>query len=256
MKIFSVTNQKGGVGKTTTTANLGAGLAIKGYDVLLIDLDIQGNLTQTFIGDIGDSTNICEILLSESKVDKIVRPTKLKRLDIVPAGETLATADINISSMLGREYLLKNALNSEKVKKYDFVFVDNPPYLSLLTINSLAVSDFIIVPVSCEYLPLVGLKQLLKTIDRIKAKINPKVELFGLLLTMYDKREAITIQVEEILRERFGKDVFNTLIRINTRAKAAPSASETIFEFENFSGRGSEDFSNLTIEFIDRLNNG
>ena len=247
-------NHKGGVGKTTVTANLGAGIALKGFKVLVIDLDIQCNLTQTLLNNIGDSYNICDVLLAEEKInDKVIQNTKIDNLKIVPAGENLVDADINLFPLMGRESILKNSLSI--VTEFDFVLIDNPPYTSLLTINSLVASEYVLVPVSCEFLPLVGLKYLLNTIQRIK-KLNNNISILGYVLTMYDARESITTQVEQILRNQFSELVFESKIRINTKAKAAPSKTQTIFEYEEMQGRGSSDFANLTIEFLERINRG
>ncbi len=253
--IFSIVNQKGGVLKTTITANLGAGLALRGYKVLVCDLDSQCNLTQSLIGEIGEEKNICEILLSESKVDGIIRDTSIDNLKIVPAGESLAGAELTITNMMSRESIVENCLDSDKVNDFDFVLIDNSPSIGLLPLNSLVASNYALIPISCEYLPLIGLKYILSTIDKVKSnrKLNPNLSIFGYILTLYDKRESITLQVEDILRERFQSLVFKSVVRINTKAKSAPSRQQTIFQYENLKGRGTEDYKKITMEFIEKL---
>jgi chromosome partitioning protein len=255
--IFSVVNQKGGVLKTTLTGNLGAGLALKGYKVLVCDLDSQCNLTQSLIGDIGDDTNICEMLLNEKKVDSIIRDTQIENLKIVPAGESLAGAELTITNMMSRESILENCLDSDVVNDFDFVLIDNSPSIGLLPLNSLVASHYALIPVSCEYLPLIGLKYIIGTIERVQGnrKLNPNLKIFGYLLTLYDIRESITLQVESILRERFQDLVFKNVVRINTKAKSAPSRQQTIFQYEGLKGRGTEDYKSITLEFIEKLKN-
>jgi chromosome partitioning protein len=254
--VVSVLNHKGGVGKTTTTANLGAGLARQGLKVLLIDLDVQANLTHQMVGDLeANEPNICEALLEEKPLTSILRPTGTKGLFIAPAGESLIELDLNLFNKFGREYVLKNSISqTDGIGSFDVVLIDNPPYISLATVNSLAASDFYLVPVSCEYLPMMGLKYLQKTISRIQ-KVNPALKPLGVALTMYDKRESIGQSVAELLREELADQVFETMIRVNTKIKGSPSTQQTIFQFENDpKGRGTLDFTAFTQEVMGRLN--
>lgn len=254
--VVSVLNHKGGVGKTTTTANLGAGLALSGLKVLLIDLDVQANLTHQLIGDLPEGQqNICEALLDEKPLDEIIAETGTPGLFIAPAGESLIELDLNLFQKFGREYVLKNSIEQTKViSSFDVVLIDNPPYVSLATVNSLAASDYYLVPVSCEYLPMLGIKYLQKTIGRVQ-KVNPKLRPLGVALTMYDKRESIARSVAELVREELAEQVFETMIRVNTKIKGSPSTRQTIFQFENDpEGRGTEDYTALTKEVIHRLN--
>jgi chromosome partitioning protein len=253
--VISVLNHKGGVGKTTTTMNLGAALAIKGKKVLLIDLDVQANLTHSLIGDIGENErSLCEAMIEEQPFDEIIKTTTTHNLQIVPAGESLIELDVNLASMMGREQILKNCLSSTKgIETFDVVLIDNPPYISLATINSLVASDYYLVPVSCEYLPMVGLKWLQKTVQRVK-KLNPRLKPLGVAITMYDKRESITQNVEDLIREELADQVFDTRIRVNTKHKATGAHRQTIFQYENDpKGKGTEDYSSLGAEVLARL---
>ena len=253
--VISVINQKGGVGKTTTTVNLGAGLAIKGKKVLVIDMDIQANLTHSLIGDIPEhADSVCEVLLSESPFDDIIKETTTKNLFIAPAGESLIELDINLANKMGREHILEQCLKATKcIKSFDIILIDNPPYVSLSTVNSLVASDFYIVPLSCEYLPMLGLKWLNKTVEKV-LKLNPKLKSLGVALTMYDKREGITTSVEELVREELEDLVFKTKIRINTKHKSAPTSKQTIFQYEaSKEGKGTIDYMGLTEEVLGRL---
>lgn len=256
--VISVLNHKGGVGKTTTTANLGAGLARQGQKVLLIDLDVQANLTHQMIGDLPEGQqNICEALLEEKPLEAIIQPTGTKNLFIAPAGESLIELDLNLFNKFGREYVLRNSIQQTKgIESFDVVLIDNPPYISLATVNSLAASNYYLVPVSCEYLPMLGIKYLNKTILRVK-KVNPDLKQLGVALTMYDKRESIGQNVAELVREELADQVFETMIRVNTKIKGSPSVRQTIFEYENDpAGRGTTDYTALTKEVMQRLRIG
>jgi chromosome partitioning protein len=255
MITLCVANQKGGVGKTTTAVNLAAGLAEEGRRVLLVDLDAQCNATFCVRKEKSDpGENINEVLLEEKDIGGIVEPTTVPNLDLAPAGESLASADLNLASMIGREQCLKSVLSRDGAKGYDFVVLDTGPHLGLLTINALVAADYLIVPVSCEFLPLLGLKYLLGTVDKVRAKLRPDISILGYVLTMYDRRERITADVEELIRKRFGDAIFQTKIRINTKQKSAPSRRQTIFQYEGSPhGKGTEDYRNLTREVLARL---
>lgn len=255
MAVISITNQKGGVGKTTTAVNLGAGLARAGRRTLIVDLDAQCNATQYLHRRLEDGEDgVCEMLLAEGSLTPIIVSTSVEGLDLAPAGESLANADLNLASLMGRERYLANLLADPELKKYDDILIDTGPYLGLLTINAFVASDCLIVPVSCEYLPLLGLKFLLETVEKVKAKLHPGLEVLGFLLTMYDRREKITFDVEDVMVKRFGRQLFDTRIRINTKHKSAPHARETIFQYESSrSGKGTQDFTALTDEVLSRL---
>lgn len=253
--IISVLNHKGGVGKTTTTMNLGAGLARRGKKVLVLDMDVQANLTHSLIGDLGEhEKSLSEAMIAEEPFNGIIKPTSTENLYIIPAGESMVELDVNLTTMMGREQILKQCLSATKgIESFDVVLIDNPPYISLASINSLVASDFYLVPVSCEYLPMVGLKYLQRTVQRVK-KLNPNLKPLGVALTMYDRREGITQAVEDLIREELAEQVFETKIRINTKHKSTAASRQTIFEFENDpKGRGTEDYMGLTDEVLGRL---
>jgi chromosome partitioning protein len=254
--ILSILNAKGGVGKTTTTINVGAALAQSGFKVLLVDLDLQANMTHSLIGDLPTSEpSIAEVMINEVGLDEIIRETSTPSLFIAPAGETLIGLDISLASAMGREQVLKNCFKlTKRLSSFDIVLIDNPPYISLATVNSLVASTHYLIPVSCEYLPMIGIKLLNENIEKIQKKLNPDLELAGVALTMYDTRESITKQVETIIREQLAGKVFQTPIRINTKYKSTPIERQTIFQYEgDKEGRGSEDYNHLTEELVSRL---
>ena len=255
MITICIANQKGGVGKTTTAVNLAASLAGREKHVLLVDLDAQCNATYCLrTGMEEPEENICEILLEEKNIERIIEPTSVPGLDLAPAGESLVHADLNLASMMGRERYLRDALRQDAALAYDYVVIDTGPSLGLLTVNALVATDFLVIPLSCEFLPLLGLKYLLNTVEKVRDKLHSELDVLGYLLTMYDRRERITGEVETAVRERFGDTVFKTVIRINTKQKSAPSERKTIFQYERSdTGRGTEDYGNLTREVLERL---
>ena len=254
-KVIAIANQKGGVGKTTTTVNLGAGLALLGYRTLVIDLDIQCNATHVLFRDLEENEEgMCEILLDERKVGSIIRETTVPHLFLAPSGESLVHADLNLAGMIGRDSILKGSLNTDSMKDFHYVLIDTAPYLGLLTINALVAADHVLIPVSTEFLPILGIRWLLRTIHQVREKLHPGIDVLGYLLTMYDRREGISADVEDILRTQFGEEVFETIVRVNTKHKASPSEHKTIFQYENSaSGRGTLDYWKVTLEFLERL---
>ncbi|MEI8254903.1 MAG: ParA family protein [Deltaproteobacteria bacterium] len=252
--IMAVANQKGGVGKTTTAVNLAAALAARGVRTLLVDLDIQGSAS-AFLGMSPgeDDFDVARALLEEKPMDAAIRETRIPNLSIAPAGERMSLVDLHLASVYGRERVFERALQSPMVKNFDLVIVDTAPYLGLLTVNALVAADKLLVPVSCEYLPMLGLKLLGETLERLRDRAGARAEILGYVLSLYDRRERITLEVEGLLRQRFGEAVLESVVRVNTQHKSAPSHRRTIFEHEPEGGRGREDFEALAVEVSRRL---
>jgi len=253
--IVSLANQKGGVGKTTSAVNLAAGLALQGYQVLLLDLDIQANATHILHRPL-DEGELClaEVILEEAKLDDIIVESSMPGVSIACSGETMVRVDLALSGMLGREEALKRALEeSERFQSFDFVIIDTSPYLGLITVNALVTSDYVIIPISCEYLPMLGLKLFRNTITTVQKRLNHKLQILGYLLTMYDRRENITFEVENMMRKHFGDKVFKFPIRVNTHHKSSPAYGQTIFQYENKNGRGVKDYRHLTSAVLERV---
>lgn len=250
--IVSLINHKGGTAKTTTAVNLAAALAIAGKRVLAIDLDTQANLTHWLVGDLEESApTIAECILGDKSLANILKATNIDNLSIAPAGSSMVDLEIKLQGQIGREFLLKKALESIK-KDYDFIILDNPPSIGLTTANALVASQYFLVPVSSEYLPLVGIKHLLKTISMIQ-NLNQGLKNLGYLLTMVDRREGIASDVEDILRKNFKNEVLKNVIRINTKLKACPQRRMTIFEMESEKGKGYQDYMSVGKEILKRL---
>ena len=253
-RIISVVNQKGGVSKTTTTANLGAGLALRGFKVLLIDLDSQCNLTQSLVGDISEGQReIAHCILEETGLSGVIVPTRTQGLYLAPAGEEMSGVDLDLVGVTARENVLKRCLAKTDLSSFDFVLIDTAPYISLVTVNALAASSHYIIPTTAEYLPFKGIERLQANVSRVKEVLNPELSLLGVLVTQYDTRKAITGQVEEALKQVLGKDLFATRIRINTKFSSCPIEQQTIYQFEQQDGKGSEDYLSLTTEVSERL---
>lgn len=253
--IISVLNQKGGVGKTTTVVNLGAGLARRGFRVLVVDLDLQGNLTHSLLGDLdAEAPSIAEAMIHELPLDDIIKPTSTENLFLAPAGQTMVGLDLSLAGVMGREQVLDNCLRKTKgIEQFDVILLDNPPYFSLVSINSLVASTHYFIPVSCQFLPMKGIQLLNENIEKVKAKLNPDLNLLGVAITMYDMRQSITGQVEAVLREEMQNNILSTKIRINTKFISTPIQQQTIFQFEQSEGKGSDDYEAMTQEVIDRL---
>ncbi len=249
--IYAVTNQKGGVGKTTSTVNLAASLADYGKKVLLIDLDPQGNATTGCGVDKEQlQSSSYEVIMAESKaVDAIVRPDDLG-FDVMPANTDLTAAEVQLLDIKLREHRLRLALESSRVK-YDFILIDCPPSLSMLTVNALVAAKGVLIPIQCEYYALEGLSSLLKTIERVKQRANPSLEVTGLLRTMFDARNNLANQVSRQLINHFHGKVFHSIIPRNVRLAEAPSHGLPVLNYDRAS-RGSIAYMALASELMRR----
>ncbi|OQO67423.1 ParA family protein [Enterococcus faecium] len=250
-QIISVANQKGGVGKTTTTVNLGACLASLGKKVLLVDMDAQGNATSGVGIRKPDVTkDIYDVLVNELPIDEATLITEHENLSIVPATLQLAGAEIELTSMMARESRLKGSL-AEVSSQYDYILIDCPPSLGHLTINSFTASDSILIPVQCEYYALEGLSQLLNTVRLVQKHFNPELEIEGVLLTMYDARTNLGNEVVEEVRKYFREKVYETIIPRNIRLSEAPSHGKPIIDYDPRS-RGAEVYQAVAKEVVSR----
>ena len=250
-RIISVANQKGGVGKTTTTVNLGACLAQDGKKVLLIDSDAQGNATSGLgVRKPDVNQDIYDVLVNEVSIKETIIKTSRENLSIVPATLQLAGAEIELTSMMARESRLKSAL-AEVSDEYDFILVDCPPSLGHLTINAFTASDAILIPVQCEYYALEGLSQLLNTVRLVQKHFNPGLEIEGVLLTMYDARTNLGAEVVEEVRRYFQEKVYDTIIPRNVRLSEAPSHGKPIIDYDPRS-KGAEVYQALAKEVLVR----
>ena len=252
MKIIALVNNKGGVGKTTSAVNLAAGLVAAGRRVLLADLDAQGSASLSLGLTRADlSPGSAEVILDGHPIREAIRPTSVKGLDILPGSMALASADLVLSVVKGREVVLKDALTPIR-GDYDFTVLDCPPSLGLLTVNALTAADFFIIPVTPDYLSLEGLVNLMDAVERIKKGIGKAAGLLGILLTLADYRLNVTEEIGRMIRGYYGRLVFKTEIRGNVRLKEAPSFGKTIFEYDKGSA-GAEAYQELTKEVLQRI---
>jgi chromosome partitioning protein len=245
-RVIAFANQKGGVAKTTTTLNLGVALKEEGYKVLAIDLDPQGNLTMSQGWNPDEiERSMFDVLVHQLPITEIIRPAEI---DVAVSSIDLAGAELALSSMIGRERALEKALRAPK-EEYDYVLIDTPPSLGLLTINALVASDGVIVPVQCEYLSLRGLAQLQNTLAMIRENLNPDVDIQGILPTMFDRRLLHSKEAVEILKENFGDLVFNTMIRKTVRYAEAPVKGQSVLTYEP-TGEAAQLYRNLAKEVL------
>lgn len=250
-RIIAVANQKGGVGKTTTSINLAACLAEKGKKVLAVDMDPQGNLTSG-LGVDKDSVekSIYELIIGEVDIKEVINKEVLENLDIIPTSIDLSAAEIELIGVDDKEYILRNAIDQVK-DQYDFVIIDCPPSLSMLTINAMTTADSVIVPIQCEYYALEGLSQLIHTIDLVKDRLNNDLEIEGVVFTMYDARTNLSLQVVENVKENLQQNIYKTIIPRNVRLAEAPSYGQPITLYDSRS-TGAEAYRLLAEEVINR----
>ncbi len=247
--ILSVSNQKGGVGKTTSAINISAGLALKGKKVLLLDLDPQGNATSGLNVE-KDNMGIYDVMINGENIENVIMETQVKNLFLIPSNIDLSGATVEMVSLKSRESLLKNALLKIK-NSYDYIIIDCPPSLDLLTVNAFTASDKIIVPIQCEYFALEGLGQLVNTIMLIKKRLNPNLDIDGVVCTMFDSRTNLSQQVVDEVKKYFSKKVYKTHIPRNVRLAEAPSFGEPIQVFDAYCP-GALAYKALCEEIIER----
>ena len=249
-RVIAITNQKGGVGKSTTAVNVSAYLSSYGYRTLLIDLDPQSNSTSGLgINPVDAKDSIYDILINDREPNEIILDTSYKNLKILPSSIQLAGVEVELVSSLKREFRLKEAVNKIE-KDYDFILIDCPPALGLLTINALTAAKEVIIPIQCEYYALEGLGQLLSTINLVKKNLNDKLKIKGAIMTMYDPRVKLAGQVIEEVKNYFSEKVYKTVIPRNVRLSEAPSYGKPIMEYAP-DCKGAEAYSNFTKEVIE-----
>ena len=251
--IIAVLNQKGGVGKSTTVINLAAYLAKSGRQVLLIDIDPQGNTSSGLGLDKQTLTStLYDVLFSRADAGKVTRKVTSHKLSLLPANEQLAGAEVEMVNTDGREFMLRNVLVNLQ-QNYDYILIDCPPSLGLLSINALTAAEHVLIPVQAEYYALEGLSQLLSVVQQVRQALNPDLNLLGVILTMYDSRNSLSEQVKRELEQHFGDKMFKTVIPRNVRLAEAPSFGRTIAEYDRWS-KGARAYKALAKELEDKLN--
>ncbi len=251
-RVIAIANQKGGVGKTTTTVNLAASLAKAGKKVLLIDIDPQGNSTS----GLGVDKRRCEktvydCLINEEKMENVSIPTEYENLDICPSNLDLSGAEIELISVIGRETRLKESLTTTR-EEYDYILIDSPPSLGLITVNTLTAADSIIIPIQCEFYALEGVSQLVETVKRIKKALNPSLFIQGIVMTMYDARTNLSMQVVDEVKRFFPGKVYKTIIPRNVRVSEAPGFGKPVIYYDEAS-KGAEAYIDLAAELMESV---
>ena len=247
-RVISIANQKGGVGKTTTSINISTILAKKGKKVLLIDADPQGNATSGIGMEKKTEKSIYDVIIEETKIEEVAVETQVKNLKICPSNINLAGAEVELVSMMSREYRLKERIEEEK-ENYDYIIIDCPPSLGLITLNAFTASDSVLIPVQCEYYALEGLEQLMNTVNLVKKHLNKELELEGAVLTMYDARTNLSNQVVKEVKNYFEDKVYKTVIPRNVRLSEAPSFGMPISLYDPKS-KGAKCYDKLVKEIL------
>lgn len=248
-RIIAIANQKGGVGKTTTSINLSACLSALGKKVLAIDMDPQGNMTSG-LGIDKDNVEytVYDLIIGEVDIEKVICKETLENLDVLPTNIDLSAAEIELIGVDNKEYIIRDAVDKVK-EEYDFIIIDCPPSLSMLTINAMTTANTVLVPIQCEYYALEGLSQLIHTIGLVKERLNPKLEMEGVVFTMYDARTNLSLQVVENVKENLNQEIYKTIIPRNIRLAEAPSHGMPIHLYDPKSA-GAESYMLLAEEVI------
>lgn len=249
-KIIAITNQKGGVGKTTTAINLSASIALHGKKVLMIDADPQGNATSGLgINKSKENKNIYSVMIEGENIKDCIKSTQIKKLFVLPSSIELAGAEIELASMMAREYVLKTAIDSIE-DDYDFIIIDCPPSLGLVTLNALSAANSVLIPIQCEFYALEGLGQLTNTINLIKKKLNVELDIEGILLTMYESRRKLSKEVADEVKKHFKESVFHIAIPRNVRLSEAPSHGKpiAIYDKKSIGNKCYDDLAKLIIK--------
>ena len=250
-RIIAIANQKGGVGKTTTAINLSSCLADKGQKVLAIDMDPQGNMTSGLGVDKDEVENtVYDLIIGEADIKDVIQENVMENLDVIPTNINLSAAEIELIGIDDKEYIVRNAVHKVK-DNYDFIIIDCPPSLSMLTINAMTTADSVLVPIQCEYYALEGLSQLMHTVQLVKERLNPILEMEGVVFTMYDARTNLSLQVVENVKDNLHQNIYKTIIPRNIRLAEAPSYGMPINKYDPKSA-GSDAYMRLADEVINR----
>lgn len=250
-RVIAIANQKGGVGKTTTAINLSACLAEKGKKVLSIDMDPQGNMTSGLGVDKNEVENtVYDLIIGETSIDNVIVKDVLENLDIIPTSIDLSGAEIELLDVEGKEFIMRNAVENVK-DQYDYIIIDCPPSLSMLTINAMTTADSVLVPIQCEYYALEGLSQLIHTVELVRDRLNPKLSIEGVVFTMYDARTNLSLQVVENVKDNLNQTIYKTIIPRNIRLAEAPSYGMPINKYDSKSA-GADSYLRLADEVIEK----